>query len=273
MSPMVKFSRGALLACAALTVLLAGCGVSQYNALANRRVGALRGEVRFRGLYAPSQVPGTPFSIRVPIVFSGSYQENSSHKDDGAVISPDRLQPPFLKLPGFKLCFEGTNTSGTTRLPFYCYVAARPAQPGDADKLAGQLQAQLKKTFPDTPDEWQVVDAESPTGVAVHWRKIRVEGEQPFMVKEADQVKSQSLPGVFELWIHDADNYVAMIAWRTPKSIEGAPAAAPTGDAPASDANPLVNLLEGPPKDAKLDMTELPAATAGTLTIDTADGG
>ncbi|MEX0678220.1 MAG: hypothetical protein WD063_14160 [Pirellulales bacterium] len=255
----LKSFGGALGACAGLMVLLAGCGISRYDSLLEHRVASLRGEARFRHLYAATQLPGTPISIRLPMVFKDSYQENSAHKEDGAVISPDRLQPPFLKLPGFKLCYEGTNDTGGARLPFYCYLAALPARPGDADKLASQLQAQLKKSFPQTPDEWQAVDANSPSGFSVHWRKIRVEGEQPFRVRTAQQLESQNLPGIFELWIHDADDYVVLVGWRTPGSIEGPSSASTT------DAGSLENLLEGPPRDAKPDLGSMPAATAGTL--------
>ena len=68
------------------------------------------------------------------------------------------------------------------------------------DTLAGQLQAQLNRAFPAAPDPmnkdaaqpadpppappaWQTVDAEAPTGYSVHWRKIRYDGQQPFLVK------------------------------------------------------------------------------------------
>jgi hypothetical protein len=252
------------LAAAGLTVLLGGCGISQYNALMNQRLTSLRVSVKFRNFYASSQLPDVPISVRIPTVFVKSYRENSSHKDDGAVINPDRLQPPFLKLPGFKLCYEGTNTTGTTTLPFYCYLAALPAVPGDADKIAAQLQAQLKKAFPETTAEWQGVDADTPDGKYLHWRKIHVEGVQPFQVKTNNKVDTQKLPGIFELWIYDADGYIVLIAWRTPTAVQG-PSPGATDSASQMEA-----LLKGPPKDAKLDLNELPTATAGTLTVDKA---
>lgn len=262
-----KSFAAALFACTALMLLVAGCGTSQYKTLFNRRLATLRGEVKFRNLYAPTRLPGIPISIRLPRIFGDSYQASSAHEDDGAAINPDRLQPPFLKLPGFKLCYEGTHTDGATKLPFYCYLAALPAQPGDADRLATQLQAQLKQTFPETPDDWATVDADAPSGFSVHWRKIRVEGEQSFRVKTGIQVEAQNMAGIFELWIHDADDYIVLIGWRTPKSIEGPSSAASSGD-----VGTLETLLRGPPSDAKLDLTELPAATAGTLLIEETAG-
>jgi hypothetical protein len=257
---------------AALALFLTGCGTSQYNALMGRRLTALRGAVKFQGLYAPTRLGDTPFSIRVPLEFEHSYEATSAHDDDGAVINPERLQPPFLKLPGFKLCYEGTTQSGNDTLPYYCYLAAEPIQPGGADKLLAQLQAQLKAAFPppkpeaegkgdvEAALEWRPLDADTPEGLNIHWRKIRVEGEQPFMVKTGDKVAPQKLPGIFELWAHDAGEYVVLVGWRAPKSI----------DAPSETkyVDPFNR-----PSNLKPDLREdgMPFKTAGTLTRSAAE--
>jgi hypothetical protein len=248
----------------------------------NRRLAALRGEAKFRHLYAPTRLPDTSISLRIPMVFGKSYQADSAHEDDGAKINPERLQPPFLKLPGFKLCYEGVNKSPQGQFPFYCYLAAVPSRQGDIDTLAGQLQAQLNRAFPAAPDpmnkdaaeaaaaaqappRWETVDAEAPTGYSVHWRKIRFQGSQPFLVK-TDKVAPQSLPGKFELWLHDAGDYIVLIAWRAPDQAIG------PSSASAGDASSMERMLSGPPDDAKLDIESMPTATAGTLTVDKSQG-
>jgi hypothetical protein len=251
MFPSFRFGGFAVAALALLAPVVSGCGTSNYNALMNRRLGALRAGVKFQGLYAPTDLPGTPLSIRLPFEFNTSYQANSSHDDDGAVINPDRLQPPFMKLPGLKLCYEATSVSGQETLPFYCYLAAVPARAGDADKLAAQLLSQLKAAFPNAPERWEPEDAPTPEGYNIHWRKIRVEGDQSFFVKTANQVAPVKLPGIFELWLHDADNYIVLVGWRTPKSIEG-----------PSEA--VINPIDRPP-NVKPDLTGMPVKTAGTL--------
>ena len=272
----------AALVCVGLSVVLSGCGIGDYNRLMNRRLGALRAGAKFKNLYGPTQLSGTPISIRVPIIFASSYEETSPHKDDGAVIHPDRVQPPFLKLRGFKVCYEGTVTQDNLKLPHYVYLAAVPSQAGDADKLAAQIQADLTKAFPKPDDAkaddaaaaepeqqapeptWEQVDVDTPQGVYSHWRKIRVEGDQTFRVRNSGKVEEQKLPGIFELWLHDTDNYLVLVGWRTPKSIEG-PAAAPAAgavEAPGGD------LLIVPPSNVKPDYSEMPARTAGTVTID-----
>jgi hypothetical protein len=243
---------------AAVALLAAGCGTSQYNTLMGRRLAALRAAVKFQGLYSPTPLAGTPFSIRIPLEFERSYEANSAHDDDGAVINPERLQPPFLKLPDLKLCYEGRTKVGNDELPYYCYLAAVPSQAGEADKLLGQLQSQLKAAFPDAPDKWQPEDAPTPEGLYIHWRKIRVEGDQPFLVKTGDKVAPQKLPGVFELWAHDADNFVVLVGWRAPKSI----------DAPSTTT--FVDPFNRP-TNLKPDMAGMPVKTAGTLTGATAE--
>jgi hypothetical protein len=251
---------GAWLAGVCLFATFAGCGTSDYDKLVSRRLEVLRGEAKFRGLWAPTQLADTPIKIRVPMVFPASYNADSAHPDDGPKISPDRLQPPFLTLPGFKICYEGMVTDAqSAKLPFYCYLAAVPAKPGDAETLATEFQARLKETFKDAPDNWETVDCDSLSGVPVQWKKIRVMGEQSFRVMTGQTVAAQNLPAVFELWIRDAQDYVVMVGWRSPRSIEG-PSAPPAANAtvaqPAGDGHP--------------DIATLPILTAGTITIDSA---
>ncbi len=247
------------LAMASFVATLCGCGASEYNRLATQRLGMARGEAKFRSLFGPTELAGTPIKIRVPMVFRTSYRKDSAHPIDGEKINPERLQPPFLPLPGFKICYEGfCNDPGVGRLPYYCYLAAVPGKPGDAENLAQELQAKLKEKFKDAPDEWDVVDAETPNGKAVQWKKIRVQGDQPFRFIKGQQM-SQELPGIFELWICDKSDYTVMVGWRAPVSIQG-PAAGP---APTS----LIDLL-ATPRDVKLDLSSLPGLTAGTITVD-----
>jgi hypothetical protein len=244
-----KVTAGRLAGIAALVLACAGCGVSQYNSLIGQRLAALRSASKFEGLYAPTQIPGTPFSIRVPQAFEHSYEPNSSHEDDGGPISPDRLQPPFLKLPGLKVTYEGKATSSAgASLPFYCYLAVQPSQPGGVDKLVGQLEGQLKEKFPKAVGAWQPVDAETPEGRNVHWRSLRIEADQQFFVKSGEKAVPGNMPAIFELWVHDAETHVVIVGWRAPKSIDG----------------PSEGVAVKP------DLSTMPAKTAGTLTSEAA---
>ncbi|MGD9644108.1 MAG: hypothetical protein AB7U73_00500 [Pirellulales bacterium] len=192
-------------------------------------------------------------SIRVPMAFRESYKPDSGHPDDNGRIKPERFQPPFLKLPGLKLCYEGKVADAAGgKVPFYCYLAAVPK--GDAEKIAAQLEEQLKAKFPNTPADWENVDAKTPDDKAVSWRKLRVEGEQPFFVE--GQPEAKVMPGIFEVWVHKADGYAVMVAWRAPKEID-------TPITPATQ-NPASQMSA----NAKPDLQSMPALTAGTLRVE-----
>jgi hypothetical protein len=251
---------------ASFLALLAGCGVSEYKKLLGARQDILRTSAPFRILFLPTQLPGTPLKIRVPMIFKQSYTEDSKHSEDGAKIKPDRLQPPFLQLPGFKFCYEGHATDPNVgRLPYYCYVAAIPSKPGDAEKLEAELQGKLKSKLKETPDAWEPVDAYSPNGKGTPWKKIRVVAEQPFYTFQLGQPpQAKPMPGIFELWVRDTGEYIVLVGWRTPSGVEGPPAAPSATPAAANQPAP-----EGKP-DLSATPTSMPILTAGTLTTDDA---
>jgi hypothetical protein len=259
----LKHSWPALVAWACFFAGLAGCGTADYEKVMNDRLNALRSAAPFLTLWGPTELPDTPIKIRVPMAFKNSYSENSPHPEDGAKISPDRVEPPFLPLPGFKLCYEAHVETAEGRPPFYCYLAAVPSKAGDAQKLAADLQAKLKTKFKDTPEAWENVDANSPEGTGLPWKKIRITGEQPFRVREAaGGIASKNLPGVFELWMYEAADYVVLVGWRAPTAIEGP--SAPPADPSVSPNGVVIPVTQ----DVRPDFSTMPNLTAGTLKIE-----
>jgi hypothetical protein len=248
---------GAMLAAAA------GCGEPAYTSLLNHRLDELRAGAPFRVLYGPTTIPDTPIQVRLPMTFRKSYLENSPHSDDGDKIRADRLQPPFLQLPGFRMCYEGNGSDPNAgRVHFYCYLWAIPSKPGDAEKIAADVQAKLNATFKDAKAEWQAVDAATPEGKGLNWRKIGVEAPMPYPSyrHEPDRKKmpTEEFPSKFELWMYDSPNYVILIGWRTPTSSEGV--------VPASSMKNALPILGAELPD-KMDMSNFPVLTAGSLVI------
>ena len=261
---MARFHQLSTLAWMAGVLLLAatsGCGTPAYTDLLNHRLDELRAGAPFRVLYGPTKIPDTPIEVRIPMSFRKSYLENSPHGDDGEKIRPDRVQPPFLQLPGFRMCYEGNGSDPNAgRVHFYCYLWVIPSKPGDADKMAAEVQTKLAATFKDAKPEWQSVDAYTPDGKAMNWRKIGVEAPMPYPSyrHEEDRKKmpTEDFPSKFELWMYDAPNYLVLIGWRTPISAEG------TVTAPKN----ALAMLNAPTPD-KLDMTNFPILTAGSMLI------
>lgn len=242
-----------LLVGAALLTVLSGCGGPAYDRLFAKRLAGLRAGAPFRILYGPKRIDDTQFLVRVPIAFRKSYTPESAHPDDNGPIRPDRLQPPFLQLPGLKTCYEGTVDHNGSKLPFYCYLAVDSG--ADFEALQKDLLAKLKAKFPKAPDEWKTVDAQTPEDKAVQWKMIRVEAEQPFLV--SGQVEPRMMPGIFELWVHAAQNDVVLIGWRTPSEINSN-VAPPT----QQEALRMLN-SESPP-----DFSTMPSLTAGTIKVE-----
>jgi hypothetical protein len=118
----------------------------------------------------------------------------------------------------------------------------------------------LKAAFKDAPAEWEVVDVDSPSGNPIQWRKIRIEAEQSFHYTDNNKPVVGNLPGMFELWMCDKDNYTVLLGWRVPTVVQG----------PSTEPIPtsLQALLTSPKGNLKLDLATMPALTAGTITID-----
>jgi hypothetical protein len=204
-------------------LLLAGCGTGSYEALMKTRMGALNSSAPFQQLFAASELSGTPVKVRVPQKFAASYAENSPHAEDGAVIDPKRLKPPFVNLPGFKLCYEQTSPNADGQhLPYYCYLCAFQAGPGQAAKVEGDIRAELTKEFGGAA-AWEDVGALTPTGATLNWKKIAVAGEMEFDIHSGDNIPDnkefKKIPGKFELWSYQANDWVVMIGWREPDAI------------------------------------------------------
>ncbi len=238
---------------------LVGCGTGTYDSVVDRGVATIRADAKFRGLFAPVQIPEAPYTVRVPVIFPNSYTPTSSHPVDGAKIKPQRMQPPFMSADeNIKLMFEGTVKEGSSDLPFYVYLGASPVKPGEVDKFAADIEKGVKTIVPaDQAPAWEPVDVDTPSGKALPWRKMRLTIDQPFLVKldGDDTPEAQNMPGVLELWLHDAGDYAVMIVWRAPKQIEG----------PQQREFDSVGGMTVPVPNVKPDLAKWPALTAGTL--------
>ncbi len=202
-------------------LLLSGCGTGAYDELMTQRLAELNRMGPFVALHGAQTLEGTRVKIRVPQVFKASYTELSSHPQDGPKIFAQRVQPPFMRLPGFRLCFEASELDAQNfRLPCYCYLAAIPVKPGLT--LAAPIAAKLKQEFPAANAAWEPAAVRSPAGTEVAWQKIRVEGEQLFNVKRPSQPQPEFMkfPGIFELWMYESVDYIVLIGWRVPASLE-----------------------------------------------------
>jgi len=213
--------------------LFAGCGVSTYEAAYDKELKRLKRGAPFRQLFdKPTQIPDTGVTIRIPAVFKNSYALDSADpKDDKKVIDPQRIQPPFLPLPGFKLCYESMAAGGPSgSLPYYCYLAATP---GDGAALERDLLDKLKGAFPDSAATWEAVSCDSPTEGSDPWRRLRLEADQRFDIAPANgPVQQKTLAATFDLWHFEGPGVQILMGYRIPDEIKAAvPLCDPAGTA------------------------------------------
>jgi hypothetical protein len=205
-----------------LACLIAGCGVGTYNESVEQRTQSLGRAAPFTQLFGAQPIADASVTIRVPQLFKTSFQEGSADpKNPNQKIDPQRLQPPFLELPGFKLCYEATAEAKDqpgAPLTYYCYLAA---QPRDGGALEIAMPARLKRAFPNAQVAWETVACSTPTGDTVSWKKIRAQGEQRFdIVPLNGPVQQKKLLGIFELWLYETPERQILVGWRIPEAIE-----------------------------------------------------
>jgi|SRR6185295_16098770 len=208
---------------ASVVALLAGCGGQAYEDALQKRAKQLGREAPFLALNdTPQPINETTATVRLPKVFTGApFAAGSADPKNQKPVSPERYQPPFLPLPGFKLCFEiaVATKDGSATLPCYCYLAATP---GDGPTIEKGIVAKLKEAFPDQEPAWETVSCEAPNdAAAVPCRKLHLQGEQRFdIVPLNGEIIERQLPGTFELWHIDGPGKHIFIGWRIPEKLE-----------------------------------------------------
>lgn len=205
----------------------AGCGTSAYMDRLTKGLEVVQTAAMFQVLApAPVEIPGTPFTYKLPTYVDGSakaYNEQSAEPNGQGPVKPERLQPPFLKLPGLKMCYEmmGRSADNTFESPYYLYVAAVPAgeMASDGKSIEDSIQAQLAAAFKSQP-QWQETNCPVQNGPMVPWRRIIVTGEQPFLDTNGT---AKPLPAIFELFTREVGDWRLMLAWRYPDKFQQRP--------------------------------------------------
>jgi hypothetical protein len=224
----------------------AGCGTAEYERRMQARLVELRHQAKFRSLNdVPSELleGSTELTIRLPIkagvpMTTATPDQNDTSKP----MDARRLQPPFLPLPGFKLCFEQMIEAKGQQLPYTMYIAAEklPPLPEGAEKrdpVESTLVNQLQTAFPDGDFKWTDVQCSSPdptstplpgvppTFGTVLWRSLEVSNDQEFFSIPDGGVQTYvTLPGTLKLFLYEHKEngdtrYFVLLGWRVPKTV------------------------------------------------------
>jgi hypothetical protein len=202
-------------------LVFAGCGTGYYDSLYNQHLKELELAERF-GILAPkpSEISGTNLVIRLPKIFEKGYNKNSTYSlDTDSEIDPIRLNPPFLNpFPGLINCYEAfVKDPAGENLPVYLYTGIRVVSNEEKAALEQELLGKLKVVAPDA--NLDTVEALTPRGEKVVWKKIAIAMPQPFFPWGLGSGAGKTLPGAFELWFYDAPTGLVIFGWRAPDSV------------------------------------------------------
>ncbi|HEY1784513.1 MAG TPA: hypothetical protein VGG30_03155 [Pirellulales bacterium] len=206
---------------ALMFLVLSGCGTGYYDALFEQHLKEIELASQFSVLYPGlSQIPGTNLGIRLPKVFDKPYNKNSTYSfDPNGEIDPERLNPPFLNpFPGLVNCYEVFAKESTgENLPYYLYTGVRVLAPEGKAALEQELLGKLKAIVPTASlDDVQAV---TPRGAKVAWKKIAITMPQSFFPSGKGRTGGMMQPGVFELWFYEAPTGLVMLGWRAPETL------------------------------------------------------
>ena len=209
--------------CPLLLVLLviSGCGTGEYESRLTKRAVRSQNALNFNELYAAQQLPGTPVSIRVPVLFTDSPLVEGAPDKDGNTVDLRRVKPTLFEIPWLKLTYEGfVDDPQGGKLPYYCYVAAvERATAGVGNPSAVWSGALSNKGG--ALEDWADFQGQTPDGRTVAWKKLRFTGPQEFYTINVNgQEQYKQLPGVLEIYLQEQAGLYVLIAWRMPESIE-----------------------------------------------------
>jgi hypothetical protein len=200
---------------------LVGCGTGHYEDQYSKTLQQEEAESPYTALYSPTEVPDSPFKIRVPRIFHSAFGVDSPHPDDyqGDLINERRLLP-MVKLPGFQRTFEGkyNRVERNEEQPYYFYLAAGPIGKTDQEKAQwgsriAMVQAALKKKIPETTD-WTDVEVNSLDGQPRKWKRVVAKGLQQFFFRRNNSKADTTEPGILILNLLQEDNYFLIVGWR-----------------------------------------------------------
>lgn len=158
-------------------------------------------------LYGYSKLEGTDVWVRMPNRFKTVYNVNS--KINGQPVPADRLQPPMLKMAGFRQSCEAATGDGVS---YFLYYAALPiAQMNGQDIETLILEAVNGETESRQFEDFEVTDPF--TKQKSMWRKVTVGTPQKFWQNNTPIQDN----GKFELYLFKGQTYYVMVGWRYPE--------------------------------------------------------
>lgn len=211
-------SKLTIVAIVAATAL--GCGKAEYESQMRTRATNLQlGSGFIENLFRdPEEILGGVAEIRFPTYLSEEAKPRTLRigqktRTDNPE-SPDRIQPPSVKIPGFHSTREMFHDLGgrDNSLPIYWYFGSVSAET-KLKSIESQLRADAAKLAPKSKPTFVDVAIATPDGGTIPYRKMSVKGVQSFFTAP-DAPDVEKKPGQFDVYIHSSPKVHVIIGIR-----------------------------------------------------------
>lgn len=239
---MIATAADRLLASLSLTLVTAvvccssGCGGGHYESQFESTLIDLRNKTGFNDIsdLRVADLPNTGMTIRLPKLHveegAGAFDAQSPDpRNTEKPLSPERLQPLGLELPGYLRTYETFVHVGGVAEPLgvYCILAAVPVKQTTGEALRQQILAKFapqqdEREHRNAPVAWQEVQVRTPHGTPETWWQLTVKmRDQRFHFYEWEEgpelgtVKSLTWPAYYDIFLHEGEQENLIVAWRT----------------------------------------------------------
>ena len=205
-------------------VLLAttlGCGQGEYEAAMNDSIKGIAFDSNFiQGLSAdPAEIIKDVAELRLP-AFIDNFATSltmTSKDNAGDLIDPRRVQPPGIKIPGFRFSYEKFEQLGgrNTDQPLYVYFGSRPGNEPIKSVTGPILQGarKIRKNI-----NWTTEELDTPDRGRLKFQKLSVKGIQDFEFDpRGGQIEKKA--GQLDIYVHSTPEHHIIVGFRTTDAI------------------------------------------------------
>ncbi len=247
---------------AVAAILIAGCGLEDYESRMADRLAVLQEQTRYESLWGPTTIDAVvgdevieyPITVRLPRLFGDRdwYREGSEYGYRQDVVENIVLYPPFLlEFPGFNRVGEAfAEPDERSTIAYYCYLGVLESREAKMGAVLADLRQKTAEKLPDV-SSWQDVECRDENLTSTTWKMMEAKGKQKFPDRSGDFRDSD---GTFRVYAREDQGYIVLWAVRAPNSI--------------SDIVPLLDLADAVAGTVKItdaaptEPFELPPASA-----------
>lgn len=246
----------------AALVLLAGCGLEDYESRMAARLAVLQEQSRYAALWGPTTIDDIvgenedvveyPITIRLPRQFGSAdwFRVGSQYRHLDAAEA-DVLYPPFLgEFPGFNRVGEAFGEPDErSTISYYCYLGVLESRSAKFASVLADLRKKTAEKLAET-SPWQDVECRDEQLVGTTWKMMEARGKQSFVDRSGGR---HTVDGTFRVYAREDQGYIVLWAVRVPDSIRQTVGLVELADAVAGTVKITAPAPTEPVEPAKTD--------------------